>query len=60
VLLDHVSSETIRAAQIVTGTTMAAFLLSPRLFPRHARQVRLGIATLYFAAVASFIILQLL
>ncbi len=56
---DLVTPEEIRAASIVTGATMAAFVFS-RFFGRHARHIRLAIAAAYFAAVAGFIVYYLL
>ena len=48
------SAEEMHAAQIITGVTMGAIMLSG-FCGRHAQTVRLTAAGLYFAAVALFV-----
>jgi hypothetical protein len=56
-LLGAVSDNEMRAAQIVTGVTMAAFIavgLAPGL-QRHATKIRLALVVLYLIACGAFV-----
>jgi hypothetical protein len=59
VWFDQVTPEEMRAAQVVSGAAMAG-LLAARMFGHRARQVRIAIAVLYFAAVAACVVYYLL
>jgi hypothetical protein len=50
-----VPPQTMQAAQVLTGATMAAWLLAGFL-PRHARPVRMLILTLYLVGVFGFVL----
>jgi hypothetical protein len=53
-----VSGEDIRAAQMITGTTFALFLMV-RFVPglrAHVARIRLAIAVAYFAVAAGFMV----
>ena len=43
------------AAQLLTGSAMAGFLLAG-LIPHYGGRIRLGVAALYFAGVAGFVV----
>jgi hypothetical protein len=49
-----VSAEEMRAAQVITGVTIAAFLLSSRLGPRR-HQMRAVILGVYLAAAVAMV-----
>ena len=56
-LLDSVSGEQMRAARIVTGATIAAFIavsLAPPL-RRYARRIRLALIVAYLLGCAGFV-----
>lgn len=58
-LFDPASETQMRAAQILGGATMAAFLAAP-LFRRRAGQVRITVTGLYIAGVIVIIIYALM
>ena len=58
-LFDHVSPQEMQAARVVTGATMAAFLMASVLGGR-ARQARIAVAVVYGAAVIATIVYYLL
>jgi hypothetical protein len=61
-LLDAVSGEQMRTARVVTGATMAAFIvvgLAPPLRP-YARTIRLALVVAYLLGCAGFVAYVLL
>jgi hypothetical protein len=57
-VFDLATETQVRAAQIFTGATMAAFIAAP-MFRRQARTVRLAVTTLYIVGVVGFAIYAL-
>jgi hypothetical protein len=53
-----VTEPEMRAAQILTGLTMVGFLAAP-IFGQRARQVRIGLTSLYILAIVVFTIYAL-
>jgi hypothetical protein len=54
-LLDQATDAEIRAAQILGGATMAAFVAAP-IFRHQAQRIRMVIAGVYFAGVLAFLL----
>ncbi|MBN8905781.1 MAG: hypothetical protein J0H99_03970 [Rhodospirillales bacterium] len=52
---DGLSPDVMQAGQILTGATMAAWLLAGML-PRHRARVRAALLVLYLAGVAGFLL----
>lgn len=50
-----VAPEVMQAAQILTGTTMAAWLMAG-FFPRHGARLRAGVLVVYLAGVVGFLL----
>ena len=48
------SPDDIRAAQVISGATMAVVLLAG-FFGRHAQRIRIAAAALYFVAAVAFL-----
>jgi hypothetical protein len=54
-VFDQATDVQIRAAQILTGTTMVVFLAA-RMFGPYAQRVRIVVAALYFAGVLAVVV----
>ena len=54
-LFDQATDTQIRAAQIISGATMVAFLAA-RMFRRHTQRIRLAIAGCYIAGILGFVL----